>query len=182
MLGTACAKASGSGAGCVCSTNSTNMKERTAAGDLLAGMTASFYMSKLLETALLIAGAVVLLAPTMAAQASRNGPTMSTMDSVYTVEQARRGHAVMTKVCADCHIQNWFTGTFLASWAGARVSYLYEVISTTMPEDRPGALTSQEYVDIIAYIFELNGLPAGRRELPHRKETLAAILIKQLRR
>ena len=85
----------------------------------------------------------------------------------------------MKKLCADCHIENWFTGTFLASWNGAPVGYLYDVLSTTMPEDRPGSLTAREYVDVLAYIFELNGLPAGTNELPETKTELNRFLIKQ---
>ena len=35
----------------------------------------------------------------------------------------------------------------------------------------------EEYAALLAYIFELNGLPAGDVELPHTSEALALILI-----
>jgi hypothetical protein len=35
-----------------------------------------------------------------------------------------------------------------------------------MPQDNPGGLRRQEYADVLAYLFELNGLPAGDTALP----------------
>jgi hypothetical protein len=42
---------------------------------------------------------------------------------------------------------------------------LYDLISNTMPMNDPGTLSSQEYIDVIAYILKLNGVPAGKAEL-----------------
>ena len=77
---------------------------------------------------------------------------------VYTVEQARRGEQVYRDVCSTCHLPDWFSQSFLQSWSGNTVAALFELIRTTMPEDRPGALKRQQYVDMLAYIFELNKL------------------------
>ena len=44
-------------------------------------------------------------------------------------------------------------------------------------QDRPGSLKRQQYVDVLAYIFELNGVPPGEEEMPTRKRALEAILI-----
>ena len=104
-------------------------------------------------------------------------PTRSVQDGVYTEEQARRGEELMEDVCGPCHMADWFTGTFLQSWAGTTVSALYQVISSTMPLDQPGALKRQQYADILAYIFELNGLPPGQEELGAKKGALGEILI-----
>jgi hypothetical protein len=43
---------------------------------------------------------------------------------------------------------------------------MFTLISTAMPEDAPGSLQRDTYADVLAYIFALNGLPAGPRELP----------------
>jgi hypothetical protein len=67
----------------------------------------------------------------------------------------------------------------MMSWSGAPASMLFEVISTSMPQDRPGALSAKQYADVLAYIFELNGLPAGARELPSEPERLARIIIER---
>ena len=76
-------------------------------------------------------------------------------------------------------MEDWFTGSLLESWAGATVEMLYELIRTTMPQDRPSSLERQQYADVLAYIFELNGLPAGQQELSADKEALRAILIEK---
>jgi hypothetical protein len=34
-----------------------------------------------------------------------------------------------------------------------------------MPQDNPGSLKRKEYVDVVAYLFRLNGLPAGDAEM-----------------
>ena len=128
---------------------------------------------------MLFVGTLVLtLARTAAAQAD---PAMakSVLEGVYTEEQARRGEKITNDVCSTCHMDDWFTGSLLESWAGATVEMLYELISTTMPEDRPASLERQQYADVMAYIFELNGLPAGQEELSARKEALARILIER---
>jgi hypothetical protein len=43
---------------------------------------------------------------------------------------------------------------------------LYEIIRGTMPLDNPGGLSDQEYIDVVAYMLQLNGVPAGRTPLP----------------
>jgi mono/diheme cytochrome c family protein len=103
--------------------------------------------------------------------------TRSIQDGVYTEAQARRGQKLTKEACGACHMEDWYTGTFLQSWTGTAVNALFELIRTTMPEDRPGALKRQQYADILAYIFELNGIPPGQEELGGGKETLGRILI-----
>ncbi len=45
----------------------------------------------------------------------------------------------------------------------------------TMPEDDPGSLSAQEYADVLAYILQLNDLPAGGVELPADPVLLEAV-------
>ncbi len=121
---------------------------------------------------------VLTLARAAAAQADP-AATRSVLEGVYTEEQARRGEKITNDACGTCHMEDWFTGSLLESWAGATVEMLYDLIRTTMPEDRPGSLERQQYADVLAYIFELNGLPAGQEELSADKEALRAILIEK---
>ncbi len=131
-----------------------------------------------LAVGLFICLLAVCLTPRVArAQDEPAAGPRSTLDGVYTEEQARRGEALNRKVCGACHMEQWFTGTLMQSWSGATVGMLFELISATMPEDRPGGLKRREYADVLAYIFELNGLPPGDEELSSRKEALAEILI-----
>jgi mono/diheme cytochrome c family protein len=111
------------------------------------------------------------------ALAQNSDTTRSTADGVYTDAQARRGAAIMAEVCSACHFEDEFTGPFLRAWNGATVAALFEVVSTTMPQDSPGSLEPEEYADLLAYVFSLNGIPQGDRELPHVSPALEAIRI-----
>jgi mono/diheme cytochrome c family protein len=120
------------------------------------------------------------LLATPGATAQTNVPpdgARSIQSGVYTLEQARRGEQVYREVCSACHLPDWFSQSFLQSWSGNTAAALFELIRTTMPEDRPGALKRQQYVDMLAYIFELNGVPPGEDEMPGRKRALEALLI-----
>jgi hypothetical protein len=111
------------------------------------------------------------------AQSSR-----SVWDGVYTREQATRG-ALTSGLCTQCHGDSFqgdpappLTGAdFLAKWDGRSVGDLFELIRQTMPDDDPGALTGQQYADLLAYIFSLNKFPAGTTELASSAEPLKQI-------
>lgn len=87
-------------------------------------------------------------------------------DSVYSEAQAARGQAVFEGTCTACHDTARFTGgDFMTAWTGKSMGELFKVVSTTMPEDNPGALKPQQYVDVLAYFLKLNEFPAGSEEL-----------------
>ncbi len=99
----------------------------------------------------------------------------SIWDGVYTHEQARRGEEVALDVCYECHTDEDFTDTLMESWAGGRLSDLFDQIVNTMPEESPGVLRLQEYADVLAFILELNGAPPGEQELGTKMTDLAKI-------
>lgn len=106
----------------------------------------------------------VVIAP-LAAQQSDSART--TLQGAYTTSQARSGAAIFKTECGDCHAAARFQDSaFLVSWKGRPVRDLFELIRTQMPLDNPGALRRPEYADVLAYIFALNGLPAGDSSLP----------------
>ncbi len=118
-------------------------------------------------------------APADAPAAGQNGPTRSTADGVYTIEQARRGARIWDETCLRCHQPLDFKGSYLNVWAGNTAGALYEMIAGTMPEERPGSLKAQEYADILAYLFEFNEFPSGKDELKGDKEALSSIVIER---
>jgi hypothetical protein len=48
-----------------------------------------------------------------------------------------------------------------------------------MPESNPGSLTDEEYVDIIAYMLSVSGMPPGADGLHPDPQSLAQIVIEQ---
>lgn len=122
---------------------------------------------------------LALLAPAPAPAQTTDEP-VTTLDGVYTAEQAERGRRIYQQSCAGCHALDWYQGDAVRSWQGAPLYSLFDVISTNMPEDNPGSLTRRQYVDVLAYILGLNDLPTGDEELSTGASRLRQILI-QLR-
>jgi hypothetical protein len=48
-----------------------------------------------------------------------------------------------------------------------------------MPADDRGSLTPRAYGDVVAFVLESNGFPAGSSDLPEKPEELAAITIER---
>jgi mono/diheme cytochrome c family protein len=132
----------------------------------------------------LIAAITVMGDASLAAQTSG-----SVWDGVYTKEQATRG-ALTSGLCTQCHGDSFqgdpappLTGPdFLAKWDGSSVGDLFELIRQTMPDDDPGALTREQYADLLAYIFSLNKFPAGTIELATNAEPLKQIRFEATKR
>jgi cytochrome c553 len=94
-------------------------------------------------------------------------------DGVYTESQAERGSVVLAQKCVECHGVNLKGGPgvpplvgleFSFGWDTRSLGELYEYLVTTMPTGQPGSLSDQAYVDIIAAVLKLNGIPAGDEE------------------
>ncbi|SRR5712691_3221718 len=102
----------------------------------------------------------VMFAVTVAAGADR-----TVWDGVYTAAQATRGEAAFDGYCRSCHNAAFQGPRFIDRWREDRLSSLFNFMSTKMPRDSPGSASQAEYLDIVAYILSLNGLPAGAQEL-----------------
>lgn len=105
--------------------------------------------------------------PAPAAEAepeSTDDPT--TADGIFTVAQAERGHDLFRSVCSECHDQeDWTEVGFRNRWEDQSVFQLWYYINDRMPYDDPWSLTRQQVTDVLTYILQLNGLPAGEGEL-----------------
>jgi len=122
--------------------------------------------------------AALLIAVGAAPAFSAERPARTTRDRIYTTEQAERGKEVYKKVCSACHALDFYSGQTMKSWEGGSLSDLYAAISTLMPQANPGSLKRREYLDILAYILSLNGMPPGAEELPAGAADLKPIRIK----
>jgi mono/diheme cytochrome c family protein len=112
-------------------------------------------------------------------------------DGVFTEEQAKRGKQRYEAACAYCHMDDLSGGggdepglappaligpEFLAAWRDANVAQVVGTIAATMPFER-AKLDRQAYVDIVSYLFQTNGFPAGAAELPVAADELKQIAI-----
>ena len=116
------------------------------------------------------------------------GQTRSVRDGVYSSAQAMRGRQQYEYFCGSCHLQSLEGDPgrdvpalnderFLNNWNGRTVKELLQQISKTMPVDTPGSLTASNYVDVIAYILQVNNFPAGAQELSTGSDVLGGVLI-----
>jgi len=97
---------------------------------------------------------------------------------VFSQKQVERGEGVYKTSCQSCHAKSEYTGDkFKVAWVSKTAFDLFDVISKQMPEDNPGSLERQEYVDVLTYIFSLNAYPAGENDLPADDEGLKKVKI-----
>lgn len=97
---------------------------------------------------------------------------------VYSSAQAARGEKAWPATCGRCHALTQLSGSaFDAGWNRRKVSQLFERVRTTMPLDDPGSLPDQDYIDIVAYVLKVNGMPAGTTELAPDPAALRKIRI-----
>jgi mono/diheme cytochrome c family protein len=98
--------------------------------------------------------------------------------ALYTAVQAERGGETYRAVCAACHAKSQHTGpAFAAAWNGRKVFDLYDILYNTMPQNEPGSLTAREYLDVVAYMLSMNGMPAGASPLPSDPAALKQVHI-----
>ncbi len=112
----------------------------------------------------------------------------STMDAVFTAEQAKRGMESYQQECAQCHLDDLLGdgiapaligAPFHFRWSELSVGDMVVAIRTTMPQGAPASLSPQAYVDIVAYLLEVNDFPTGDMELPTEATELESIIITQ---
>jgi mono/diheme cytochrome c family protein len=134
-----------------------------------------------LSIAMLIALSARIV-PLAAAQARK-----SVSDGVYASAQAARGKTTFDSTCSGCHGGDLSGGSapdlngtrFMNKWDFQTVNQLFTEIKTRMPRNNPGTLTDDAYLDVVTYILQANGFPAGDGELKAEPETLGTILIQK---
>jgi mono/diheme cytochrome c family protein len=118
-------------------------------------------------------------------------PKRTVWDGIYTAAQAERGRSAYMQSCASCHADDLrgrstapslIEESFLFLWSDMSVGDLFERTRMLMPSDRPGTLAAATYADIIAFIAQKNGFPAGSTELGTDLDALKQIVITDKRR
>jgi len=139
------------------------------------------------KTRMLLAGSFLAwtTALTVSGTEARGPAAQTTNDGIYSTAQANGAKAQFQKICADCHA---FTVAakkapkdlplgdepFLDQWNGRPLSELITLIALTMPNDGSAVVSEAEAVDLVAYILQQNGYPAGSK--PLTRENASAVV------
>jgi mono/diheme cytochrome c family protein len=128
----------------------------------------------------------IVLASLVALQAlilvSAQGKT--TLDGIYSDPQATRGENVYATSCTTCHGDDLSGGgqtpplagkEFNSDWNDLSMGDLYDRTHLSMPADKPGSLTPEQTVDVIAYLLKKGTFPSGLADLPTDAAALKAI-------
>ena len=119
----------------------------------------------LAASALAAAGVALVTAPRLSAQ----GAEGRIWQGVFSTAQADRGKETFTTACLRCHGADLAGVTapalkgdrFFMSWGGEPIDRLFLKIRDTMPPNFGTVLDDQSKLDVVAYILQANGYPAG---------------------
>lgn len=106
----------------------------------------------------------------------------------YSTEQAKRGEERYKATCEECHGADLRGGLiggpplrggmFNQHFGGAPASALFMYMSTLMPPEAPGRFSESVYLDLMAYLLQVNGFDAGA-PLPSKTELLDNFVIEK---
>ena len=108
----------------------------------------------------------------------------STREGVYTEQQAVAGGALYLRSCVECHGITLaggeagpalVGGAFWQQWQDQSLAAFYQITASTMPVNNPNGFTPEQYADLVAFMLQQNGLPAGEENLPSSAQNLVAI-------
>lgn len=108
----------------------------------------------------------------------------STLDGVFSSQQANAGARLYTRSCIECHGATLRGGEagpalvgagFWSKWAGQSLAALYQITASTMPVNNKGGFSPAQYGSLIAFILQQNGLPAGSAAMPTDATKLVSV-------
>jgi S-disulfanyl-L-cysteine oxidoreductase SoxD len=117
--------------------------------------------------------AALLLPATAVAQTTEAKP------GLVPAAQAANGENVFKIRCSECHATTDFTKSdFARAWDDRPLFELFEKVRSTMPDDKPGTYLPQEYLDVVLYIYKLNGAAEGEGEIKPDEAAMKAVKYK----
>lgn len=102
----------------------------------------------------------------------------------YQTAQAERGAALYQQQCAACHLpdlQGSFEAValrdsaFVDNWRNRAPEEMLDLLRRTMPTQAPGSLSDEEYLDLIAFLLQANGVASGATALAANSDTVLFI-------
>ncbi len=135
----------------------------------------------LLAGAGMLAVAAMAGAPGVRAQGGANPPGKTVWDGVYSTAQAERGKAHYEQGCASCHSSgegpSLVGDSFMRRWFEDSLNEVFVKIRASMPENAPGSLSDAAYIDLVAFMLQANGFPAGAVDLTASPVLLSSVMI-----
>jgi mono/diheme cytochrome c family protein len=129
------------------------------------------------RVALLLCG-IATLTHSGAAQTTAPPAPRTTLSGVYSDSQAARGKNVYYGSCRSCHSTSEYTGArYKDLWEGHTLLDVFTYIKEQMPSNEPGSLPPESVVDVIAYLLNINTMPAGKQELTADSTQLKSIRV-----
>jgi mono/diheme cytochrome c family protein len=122
----------------------------------------------------LLAALAGSVATTAGQEPAAGAQTRSVWDGVYTEQQAARAAGTFSTNCARCHGAEGGGGedgrsltgdAFWQSYRESTVDHLFTYVRENMPNGAGGSLSTSAYLDLVAFILNRNGFPAGAEEL-----------------
>jgi cytochrome c5 len=107
----------------------------------------------------------------VSAHTAQDNAGLTTINGVFTADQAAKGEATYQNKCAKCHDGDDAGGptlvgkTFVDRWREDNLDVLFDFMQSNMPADSASSLSDAEYLNLVAHILELNGFPEGNKEL-----------------
>ena len=110
-------------------------------------------------------------------------------EGAYTSAQAERGWGAYKTHCTACHAEDIRGGkaptlmgdVFMLHWETKTVGEFFQKIRDTMPKRGTSSdlhpITEKDKLDIVAYLLQRNGFPAGSRELTDDSALLGSLQI-----
>lgn len=104
------------------------------------------------------------------------GAAMAAPPALYTEGQAKAGADVFAQNCALCHGADLKGGAapalvgqgFAPEGGGIALGGVFTMVAQQMPQNAPGSLSQTQYEDVMAYILQANGYPAGATPLAYK--------------
>src|SRR5690606_8587792 len=119
---------------------------------------------------------LLTLALGSAAIADAGAAPTSLTDGAYVATQAESGAVIFEERCSSCHNADFYKNVF-RTWRGQPLLYLFEQVMSSMPADNPGSLMDNEYEDVMAYILQITGFPAGDTRLEYASGMMGDVAI-----
>ncbi len=116
------------------------------------------------------------------AQRIQEGHARTVQDGVFTLMQSERGQRDYQSFCQGCHgvdlrganARALSGEDFLRNWRGLTLDDLFDRFQT-MPPSANIRVSKDTYLDILSFVLNTNGFPAGERNLT--AETLGSVLM-----